>query len=89
MSKLQKTIVIGVISLLFSFATIPAFCTGEPPAPAPVPLAPTPVKNTNTVDQQRFVPETPQQRINKANDDALRFKQVIPPEGSLDNKKMK
>jgi hypothetical protein len=75
MRHLKKAVVISVISIFLLAGAIPAFCTPPTPAPTPVPATP------RTVDEQRFVPETPQQRINKANDDALRYQQQVPPPG--------
>ena len=84
MRLLKKAVVISVISIFFLSGTIPAFCSGggtSTPTPTPTPITP-------QVDGQRFQPETPQQRINKANEDALRYQQQVPPPGgSMDKKK--
>ena len=84
MRHLKKAVVISVISIFLLSGAIPAFCSGwgtSTPTPTPTPITP-------TVDGQRFVPETPQQRINKANEDALRYQQQVPPPGgSMDKQK--
>jgi len=81
MRHFQKAMVISVISIFLLFGTIPAFCSPHESTPAPTP---TPV--TPPVDGQRFVPETPQQKINKANEDALRYQQQVPPPGGFKQK---
>lgn len=78
MRHLKKAVVISVISIFLLSGTIPAFCQLTEPTHTHTPITP-------TVDGQRFCPETPQQRINKANDDAVRYQQQVPPPGG--NKK--
>jgi hypothetical protein len=79
MRHLKKAVVISVTSIFLLSGTIPAFC-------GPIStLTSTPI--TPKVDEQRFVPETPQQRINKANEDALRYQQQVPPPGGAMDKK--
>jgi hypothetical protein len=76
MAPLRKTIFILAISICLLFATIPAFGQ-EHPQPKP------------KVDDQRFVPETTPQSINKANEDAQRYQQVLPTGESTAKKKAK
>jgi len=84
MRLLKKAVVISVISIFLLSGTIPAFCQ-HTSTPTPTP---TPTPTTPQVDGQRFDPVTPQQKINKANEDALRYQQQVPPPGgSLDKKK--
>ena len=87
MRRFQKAVVISVISIFLLSGTIPAFCSQNESTPTPVPTpTPTPTSVTPKVDGQRFVPETPQQRINKANEDALRYQQQVPPPGGFKQK---
>ena len=84
MRHLKKAVVISLISIFLLSGTIPAFCQISTPTSPPITPKP------KVVDEQRFVPETPQQRINKANEDALRYQQQVPPPGgSMDKKKEK
>jgi hypothetical protein len=76
MRPLRKTIVILAISICLLFATTPAFSQWHP-------------QPKSQVDDQRFVPETPQQQIYKANEDAQRYQQVPPPGESTAKKKAK
>jgi len=90
MRHLKKAMVISVISIFLLSGAIPAFCQLHTPAPTPTPApAPTPTPSPvgPPVDGQRFVPETPQQKINKANEDALRYQQQVPPPGGFKDKK--
>jgi hypothetical protein len=82
MKPLKKAVVTSVISIFLLSGTIPAFCSsGGTPIPTPTPTTP-------RADEQRFVPETPQQKIDKANEDTLRYQQQVPPPGA-DKKKEK
>jgi hypothetical protein len=85
MRYLKKVGVISVISIFILSGATPAFCsswgTSTPTA------TPTPTPTTPAVDGQKFVPETPQQRINKANEDTLRYQQQVPPPGGAVDKK--
>jgi hypothetical protein len=81
MKHFKKAVVISMISIFLLSGTIPAFCQHATPPPPP---APSPHR---TVDEQRFVPETPQQGINKANEDTLRYQQQVPPQGGTMDKK--
>jgi hypothetical protein len=84
MKPLKKAVVISAISIFLLSGTIPAFCSsGGTPTPTP-----TPTPTTPRTDEQRFVPETPQQKIDKANEDTLRYQQQVPPPGA-DKKKEK
>ena len=74
MTPLRKTIFILVISICLLFATAPAFGQGH-------------TGPTSQVDQQKFIPETPQQQINKTNEDAQRYQQEVPPPGGVTVKK--
>ena len=94
MRHLKKAVVISVISIFLLSGTIPAFCQVSTPTSTPTTTTtttPTPITpKPKVVDEQRFVPETPQQRINKANEDALRYQQQVPPPGgAMDKKKEK
>ena len=82
MKYVKKAVFISVISIFLLSGAIPAFCSQwHTPTPAP---SQTPV--TSKVDGQRYQPETPQQKINKANEDALRYQQQVPPPGGLKDK---
>jgi hypothetical protein len=83
MGHVKKALVISVISIFLLYAAIPAFCQWHQHSPTPTPVAP------RTTDEQRFVPETPQQKINKANEDALRYQQQVPPPGGFPQKPAK
>jgi hypothetical protein len=76
MTPSRKIIFILVISICLLFATTPAFSQGH-------------TGPTSQVNDQRFVPETPQQQINKANEDVQRYQQVPPPGESTTKKKAK
>jgi hypothetical protein len=77
MKALKKAVVTSVISIFLLSGTIPAFCSSSGGTPTP-----TPTPTTPRADEQRFVPETPQQKIDKANEDTLRYQKQVPPPGT-------
>ena len=91
MGYVKKAAVISVLSIFLLSGAIPAFCQWQTSTPAPAPApAPTPTPTpAPPVDGQRFVPETPQQKINKANEDALRYQEQVPPPGGFKKKPAK
>jgi hypothetical protein len=89
MRHFKKAVVISAISIFLLAGAIPAFSTDwSTPTPTPTPTPKTP-KGDNSNINQRFIPETPQQRINKENEDALRYQQQVPPPGGFKEKPAK